>query len=149
MSRRGDTIPSVYDVAKTTALVYPGKSLVAQGDPEFPLQVGEFAPIKASPRVVLSPWGNVLVADHGGDGVLTAQLAQQGQQGAVLVGGKAAPLQPFELNANRKIVAPGASAPGGDPGVPGGALGAYKLGQSAVAPNHKMRRHPQPLNCCK
>jgi hypothetical protein len=34
----------------------------------------------------------MLVADHGGDGVLAAQLAQQGQQGAVLVTGKAASL---------------------------------------------------------
>ena len=71
------------------------------------------------------------VAAHEGPG--------EASERAVLRRGVASRVRPFQLDADREVVAPGAAAPRRFAGVPRPPRAAYELHEPAVAPNEKMR----------
>ena len=73
-------------------------------------QVLKVRPAKARSGIGLAAGGDVLVACDVGDGVALCKIGAQVGQGVVLGGLERGALQPFELDADRIVIALAASA---------------------------------------
>ncbi len=95
---------------------------------------------------MLATWGYVLMACNVGNRMLLREASAQLRQCGVLRRFKRLALQPFQFNANGKIVAIGAGLKLRLPRMPGTPMGADELPQLAGAGDEKVRADLQAAN---
>ncbi len=101
-------------------------------------------PIEAWAGVLLSAGGDVFMPCQIGDGVVLPQSPAKIHQALVLGLFKGVALQAFEFNADRIVIALGASTVVGLPRMPGAVVTAHELPKRAVPADVKVRRDLQP-----
>ena len=101
-------------------------------------QALQLRPLKPWPWVGLAAGCDVLVACDVGNGIALCQVGTQPCQGVVLGRFERCTLQPFELDADRIVVALAASAVVGCPCMPGALVAIDKLPERAIALDKEM-----------
>lgn len=101
-------------------------------------------PIETGAGIVFPSGGNVFVASQRTHRMVLAQLLAYVGQLLILHRLKGLAFKAFEFNANREVVAVGATVPLGRAGMPGPCVGGYKLQQLAGAPDHKVAGDVKP-----
>lgn len=101
----------------------------------------ETSPVKTRPGIAFASGGNVFVTCDMFDGISNDQCMAQVGQRRVLGRLEPVAFQPFELDADRVVIAVVATAPTGRAGVPGALVSIDKLNQFTVTPDEEVSRY--------
>ena len=95
-------------------------------------------PVKMRPRILFPARGDVRVPGNAPEGVGPHQSLREGIQRLILGIFERRIICPFELDADRKVVAGSTPVPAGHPCMPGAEMARNILDHPAVAPDQKV-----------
>lgn len=104
---------------------------------------GQTLPVEAGARIAFAPGRNIAMPGNGTDRVITAQHFEKSGKTRVLSIFEGQLVAPFQLDAQRKIIAARLPFPAGNTRMPGALLTGDELNQLTIAPDEKMRGDTQ------